>query len=185
MAKKENKPTRQNPLDEHLSSIRHELRNILAVIQEGTNQVLDGLGNKDCQKCYKMLNPVLESTKELDGLIEQLLNTARFESMLEKYKENTKISNDDLEVFKKELIGVISHLIRTPLTVIKEGLSLMLDEIPGKLTPKQKDILVMIKENTDRLVVYIERVLKTSWDDTIKEIGSEVYYQSIIRNNKD
>lgn len=61
----------------------------------------------------------------------------------------------------------------------------MLDEIPGKLTPKQKDILVMIKENTDRLVVYIERVLKTSWDDTIKEIGSEVYYQSIIRNNKD
>ncbi|MDD5355217.1 MAG: histidine kinase dimerization/phospho-acceptor domain-containing protein, partial [Candidatus Omnitrophica bacterium] len=178
-------PVKQNSLDEHLSSIKHELRNILVVIQEGKSQVLDGLGNKDCQKCYKMLNPVLESAKELDGLIDQLLSTARFESMLDKYKENTKISADDLEIFKKELVGVISHVIRTPLTVIKEGLSLMLDEIPGKLTPKQKQIVTMIKENTDRLVVYTERVLKTSWNDTIKEIGSEVYYQSIFRDNKD
>jgi signal transduction histidine kinase len=88
-------------------------------------------------------------------------------------------------MFKNELIGVISHVVRTPLTIIKESLALILDEIPGKLNPKQKEIVIKAKENIDRLVGYIERILNNRWDDTIKEIGKEVYYKSIIRDKKD
>ncbi len=174
------KLAKKNSLEKHISSIKHELRNTLVVIQEGASQALDGLGDSDCQKCYKILNPVLKSSKELDKLIEQLLNASKFESMLRKYKSNIKVTKDDLEIFKKELIGVISHVVRTPLTVIKEGLALILDEIPGKLNPKQKEIITNIKENIDRLINYIEMILKSSCDETIKTIGGKVHYKAIM-----
>jgi signal transduction histidine kinase len=171
-------------LGEYFTSVRHELHNILAVAQEGTSQILEGIGGRDCNKCNKILTPVLKSIKELNVVIDQMLSTSKFESMLAKYKDNTKIDKDDIEMFKKELIGVISHVVRTPLTVIKEGLALTIEEIPGSLNPKQKEILTTAKENTDRLVNYIERILNSSWDDTVKTIGKEVYYKSIIRNDK-
>jgi signal transduction histidine kinase len=75
---------------------------------------------------------------------------------------------DDLEKAKKELITMISHLIRTPLTIIKEGLSVVLDEIPGKLNPEQKKFLIKAKDSTDRLIQSVEKILQTPWDEIIK-----------------
>ena len=42
------------------------------------------------------------------------------------------------------------HELRTSLTVMKEGLSLVLDEVPGRLNKKQREILIMVKKNIDR-----------------------------------
>jgi signal transduction histidine kinase len=182
--KKISKPPTNNGFEDYFSSVKNELRSVLLVVHRGMSQLLDGIDNKDPQKCYESLKLVLKNIKELDILIGQLINTSRFELALEKYKSNVEVTKDDVELFKKELIGVISHVIRTPLTVIKEGLALTIEEIPGRLNPKQKEILSKVKGNTDRLVGYIERIFKSSWEDTLKTIGSEVYYQSIIRNNK-
>lgn len=41
---------------------------------------------------------------------------------------------EDLEKLKNELVGMIAHKVRTSLAVMKEGLSLVLDEVLGKLT---------------------------------------------------
>ena len=169
-------------LEAQADSIKHELRKILVTIHEGTGKVLDGLGDTDCKKCYKILQPVLMNIKELDKMMDRLLNVSRFKSMLEKYKKDTPVTDDDLEIFKNELIGIISHIIRTPLTIIKEGLALALDEIPGKLNPKQKAILTTVKDNVDRLITQVEKVFKNKWDDTIKTIGKDIHYQSIIKD---
>ena len=63
---------------------------------------------------------------------------------------------------KNEFVSTVSHELRTPLSITKEGLSLVLDEIAGKLSSKQKDILNMSKENIDRLARIIDDLLDIS-----------------------
>lgn len=70
----------------------------------------------------------------------------------------------DLEKLKNELVGLIEHKIRTPLAVVKEALSLVTEEIPGKLNPKQKKLLTIAKRNIYRLAESIEEILKNPWD---------------------
>lgn len=71
---------------------------------------------------------------------------------------------DDLERLKNELLGIIEHKVRTPLTAVKEAISLVAEEIPGELNPKQKKLLAIAKKNIDRLTDSIEEILKNPWD---------------------
>lgn len=72
--------------------------------------------------------------------------------------------NDDLEELKNELVGMIEHEVRTPLAVINESVSLVIEEIPGQLNPKQKKLLTLAKKNIGRLTESIEEILKEPWD---------------------
>lgn len=134
----------------YLSFIRHEFRSCLLVCREGTSQVLEGFGKKDCAKCSEILKYVLESTDKLDHLIGKLLDTQTFNVALEKSKN--------------DLMAVISHKIRTPLTITTEGVSSLLDGIKGDLNPGQREYLTDIKEGIDRLAQSIEEVLQTPSD---------------------
>ncbi|MBA7622747.1 Alkaline phosphatase synthesis sensor protein PhoR [subsurface metagenome] len=60
---------------------------------------------------------------------------------------------------KSQFISTVSHELRTPLAAIKEGVSIVLDEVSGKLNKKQKKFLDIAKRNTDRLSVLIDGVL--------------------------
>ncbi len=160
-------------IEEFLSSVRHDLRGQLLVIREGTSMALEGLGNKNCDKCFSILRPALESADKLNKLIEELLSTSRFNTILapliseEKEDRETaknELMSNDLETLKYELMSMISHVIRTPLTVVKESLSLILDEIPGPLTPKQKQLLSDAKKNADGLIQSVERAFAKTWD---------------------
>lgn len=168
---------RETKIEEFLSTVRHDLRGQLLVVREGTSMVLDGLGNKSCDKCFSLLKPVLESADKLNKLIEELLSTHRFNAILapliSEKEEDLKAQKDelvsnDLETLKYELLGMISHAIRTPLTVVKEGLSLVLDEVPGKLNDQQKQFLSDAKQSADRLIQYVEKILEKPWDKIIE-----------------
>ncbi len=83
----------------------------------------------------------------------------------EEAKSTVKESpQNQIEAFKYELMGMISHIIRTPLAVVKESVSLTLDEIPGKLNPKQKELLSNGKKNLDKLLNSVDEVFHESWD---------------------
>ncbi len=69
----------------------------------------------------------------------------------EKFKETMEI--------KSQFISTVSHELRTPLAAIKEGVSIVLDEVSGKLNKKQKKFLDIAKRNTERLSVLIDGVL--------------------------
>jgi CheY-like chemotaxis protein len=64
-------------------------------------------------------------------------------------------------------MGMISHVIRTPLAVLRESMSLVLDEVPGKLNPKQKELLSAGKHNLDRLIQSVEQVFEKSWNEIV------------------
>jgi CheY-like chemotaxis protein len=203
-------------IEAYLSSVRHDLRSQLMVVREGASMILDGIGNENCDNCFTLLKPALESTDELNKLIGELISTPRFNAMLvpllsakeeeiknikkellgkeeelkgvreemrsikkELLKKEEELRNagkgpleNDMEVLKYELMGMISHVIRTPLAIVKESFSLMLDEIPGKLNTKQRDLLKTGKENVDSLIQSIEGIFQKSWDGIIRSSRS-------------
>ncbi|MBL7158725.1 MAG: diguanylate cyclase [Candidatus Omnitrophica bacterium] len=67
-----------------------------------------------------------------------------------------------IDTLKNEFINTVSHELRTPLSITKEGLSVVVEEIPGKINQKQKKILCMAKDNIDRLARIINSLLDIS-----------------------
>ena len=174
-------------IEAYLSSVRHDLRSQLMVVREGASMILDGLGNSNCDKCFTLLRPALECTDELNKLIGELLSISRFNAILapdtstkEGKPESVKMDppeneleimkdelRNELEIMKDEVMGMISHVIRTPLAVLKESLSLVLDEIPGKLNPKQKELLSTGKQNLNGLIQSVEEISEKSWNELV------------------
>ena len=60
---------------------------------------------------------------------------------------------------KSDLLLVISHELRIPLTSIKEGVSLILDGTLGATTSEQQDFLQVVSDSTNRLAQLIENVV--------------------------
>jgi signal transduction histidine kinase/ActR/RegA family two-component response regulator len=64
-----------------------------------------------------------------------------------------------LERNRDEFISMISHELRSPLTVVKESMDLVYDGSVGELTEKQKEILKIGRENAVRLNRLIDALL--------------------------
>ena len=225
----------QEKIEAYLSSVRHDLRSQLMIVREGTSIILDNIVGSNCENCFALLKPALESTNELNKLIGEFLSTPRFVKMLsplasgkeeemtalktqlqkneeeierirehllgkeeelkslrrelpEKEDEPRSIKEEplghELEMLTYELMGMISHIIRTPLAVAKESLSLVLDEIPGELNPKQKELLSTGKKNLDNLIHSVEELSQESWDEIVCAARKHFSADAIARKNK-
>jgi CheY-like chemotaxis protein len=132
-------------------------------------------------------NEELKETKK--GLLakEGELKTLKKE-LLAKEEEAKSASKEppqsEMEVFKYELMGMISHIIRTPLAIVKESVSLTLDEIPGKLNAKQKELLSSGKQNLDILLSSIEEVFHESWDAVARPSVENYLGEEMILKDK-
>jgi len=69
---------------------------------------------------------------------------------------------EKLDELKTQFLSTVSHELRTPLTITKEGISLILDKIPGDINKKQEEVLIMAKNNIDRLSRIINDLLDIS-----------------------
>jgi two-component system sensor histidine kinase GlrK len=65
----------------------------------------------------------------------------------------------DLDRMKSDFTAHVSHELRTPLTAIREGTALMLEEIPGPLSPAQVEILEVVRDHGERLNSAIASIL--------------------------
>src|SRR5262249_57924883 len=68
----------------------------------------------------------------------------------------------ELDRLKEELFSHISHELRTPLTSVKEATHLLLDGVPGPLTPKQSRLVGIIAASSDRLLALGSQGLELS-----------------------
>jgi two-component system sensor histidine kinase GlrK len=68
----------------------------------------------------------------------------------------------EIERMKAEFFATMSHELRTPLTSIREGIKLLLDNVPERITDKPKRILGILSEETDRLIGLVNSVLDLS-----------------------
>jgi PAS domain S-box-containing protein len=60
---------------------------------------------------------------------------------------------------KSNFTSMVSHELRSPLGVIKEGINLILEGLAGNINDEQRDLLDTAKRNTDRLGRLINNVL--------------------------
>lgn len=87
-----------------------------------------------------------------------------------------------LDEAKDEFISMASHQLRTPLTSIKGYLSLVLEGDVGKITPKQKELLLQAFTSSQRMVYLISDLLNVSRLRTGKFIiePRDIYLPDII-----
>ena len=79
---------------------------------------------------------------------------AAFNLMCDKLRE--------LDRMKADFFSSMSHELRTPLTSIKEGTGLLLDGVGGQTTDKQRKLLAILAEESNRLIGVVNSLLDLS-----------------------
>jgi two-component system, NtrC family, sensor histidine kinase GlrK len=69
---------------------------------------------------------------------------------------------NDLEKMKADFYAAMSHELRTPLTCIKEGTGLLLEGVAGTTTEKQRKLLTIVAEESNRLISLVTSLLDLS-----------------------
>jgi signal transduction histidine kinase/HAMP domain-containing protein len=64
-----------------------------------------------------------------------------------------------LDEMKSGMLSVVSHELKTPLTSIRMAVHLLLEERVGALSPKQVELLIAARDDSDRLNQIIENLL--------------------------
>lgn len=84
---------------------------------------------------------------------------------LKEEKENIEkrlAATEEINRMKSELVSVVSHELRIPLTIAKEAIALISDGTAGFVNDKQANLLKKAKENLERLKNIIEDLLDVS-----------------------
>ena len=90
---------------------------------------------------------------------------ARLQDEVEKATANLRSANvrlKKLDEAKSEFISIASHQLRTPLTVIKGYISMILEKAFGDLTPEEEDSLTKVYDSNERLIKLVENLLNIS-----------------------
>jgi len=69
---------------------------------------------------------------------------------------------DELDRIKREFISKVSHDLKTPLSSMQETNSVLLDEVAGPLTAKQRQLLEITQDSAQRLSVMLNKLLDLS-----------------------
>jgi two-component system sensor histidine kinase GlrK len=69
---------------------------------------------------------------------------------------------DELDRMKRDFVSKVSHDLKTPLSSMQETTAVMLDEVPGPLTAKQRQLLLINQESGQRLSGMITKLLDLS-----------------------
>ncbi|HET6488870.1 MAG TPA: ATP-binding protein [Syntrophales bacterium] len=91
--------------------------------------------------------PIMNNRQEVTGVILILKDVTE------------QLEHDEL---KRGVISTVSHQLKTPLTSIRMALHLLLEEKVGALTPKQTELLIAAREDSDRLHRILENLLDIS-----------------------
>jgi signal transduction histidine kinase len=67
-----------------------------------------------------------------------------------------------LDRMKRDFVTGVSHDLKTPLTSMQETISILLDEVPGPLTEKQRTLLVLNQQSGERLSAMLAKLLNLS-----------------------
>lgn len=96
----------------------------------------------------------------------------------------------DLEQQRTLFMQRVSHELKTPLAAIQEGTALLSEGVVGPLSERQRELTVILKQNSQRLLELIENLLRSRVDEvgTIQRHSSRVrlvrVIEDVIRDQK-
>ncbi len=69
---------------------------------------------------------------------------------------------EELDRLKKDFVSTVSHDLKTPLSSMQETVEVMLEELPGPLTPRQRKLLELNRDSARRLAQMLTKLLDLS-----------------------
>jgi len=69
---------------------------------------------------------------------------------------------DELDRMKNDFVSKVSHDLKTPLSSMQETIGVLLDELPGPLTEKQRQLLELNRDSGRRLASMLSKLLDLS-----------------------
>ncbi len=96
-------------------------------------------------------SPTTSNEGIINGSIAIAIDFSERKKAIEAIKESAQI--------KSQFVSMVSHELKIPLTVIKEGISLVSDETAGEINEDQKMLLDNVQQNIERLSRLIGDVL--------------------------
>jgi PAS domain S-box-containing protein len=129
-------------LSELYNRVITELRPISPRGYESTVQAFDEGGEEKFFLPHAV--PILDDERQLLGVTVVLADVTNLRR---------------LDEMKSGLLSVVSHELKTPLTSVRMGVHLLLEERVGLLTPQQNDLLTAMRDDSDRLHRIIENLL--------------------------
>ncbi len=118
---------------------------------------------KDGQLYYseKTITPI----KDEHGVITNFVSNDKDVTARKKMEEELLKANKELwelDRMKNEFINMASHELRTPIAIIREGISQMVEGLHGEFTPKQKSFLDKSFKNVNRLIRVVDNIFDIS-----------------------
>ena len=83
----------------------------------------------------------------------------------------------DLDKLKSDFFASMSHELRTPLSSIKEGIGLLLEDARGAVSERQRKVLLILAEESNRLIAVVTSLL----DLSKMEAGMMTYHMEAAR----
>jgi PAS domain S-box-containing protein len=143
----------------------------ISAIRDSKGKIINYLAVKeDITLRKKAQEELLQAKNKLEIQTWGLQKTNNLIQVL--YRELAQ-KNDELlklDRMKSDFISTVSHELRTPLTIIREGVSQINDGILGAITPEQREFLVLVLSNIDRLARMINDLLDMSKIESGKEV---------------
>ena len=141
---------------------------------------LDRSGKGDIRTGYFnfVYQPYLDTDGKVEGIMvhgvevtEQVLSRQKVESVSREQQRLIAVTNQRNELIKlnnakDEFISLASHQLRTPATVVKQYVSLLLSGYGGKTTVGQQKFLQIAYDNNERQLNIISDLLKTAQLDS-------------------
>ncbi|MBI5631240.1 MAG: hybrid sensor histidine kinase/response regulator [Elusimicrobia bacterium] len=82
---------------------------------------------------------------------------------IERHKLQRELASlKEPDLLKDNLIGVVSHELRSPLSVVHAAIINLIDGLAGRLTPEQNKIALIGRRNTERMAHLVENLLNLS-----------------------
>jgi signal transduction histidine kinase len=113
----------------------------------------------------KPLINLIEGTRAIaDGKFFYRLDTSRDDEFAQLAKDFNTMARrlNELDAMKKDFVSHVSHELKAPLASMHETIQLLLEQIPGPLTEKQKRLLELNLQSGERLTSMIRNLLDLS-----------------------
>lgn len=103
-----------------------------------------------------------KAKEELENQAKELIRANEKTTLLNRKIEETNRELMLLNDMKSEFLSMVSHEIKTPLSIMKQFVSILADQIPGKINKDQKEYLGIINNNISRLALIVNDLLDIS-----------------------
>ncbi|HEX7049978.1 MAG TPA: ATP-binding protein [Longimicrobiales bacterium] len=111
------------------------------------------------------LNRLKEGTRQVaDGNFAYRLEPRRNDEFAQLARDFNVMTRrlGELDEMKRDFLSKVSHDLKTPLASMQETIRLLLDEVPGPLTDRQRRLLELNLQSGDRLFGMISKLLDLS-----------------------